>query len=106
MYEFVTTAFHLPADIIAWLYKARWNIEKVFDQLKNKFDGSRLGQPAIRRNPSKRSSFAWLTTCSGCLRCAGKRLSDLQQAGLQRREKGSPNTLPLPGKKGTPSQPC
>ncbi len=41
VYEFVTTAFHLPADIIAWLYKARWNIEKVFDQLKNKFDESK-----------------------------------------------------------------
>ncbi|MBE7537421.1 MAG: hypothetical protein HS122_03275 [Opitutaceae bacterium] len=52
VYEFVTTAFHLPADIIAWLYKARWNIEKVFDQLKTSSTRSRLGQPAIRRNPS------------------------------------------------------
>ena len=41
VYEFVTTVFHLPADIIAWLYKSRWNIEKVFDQLKNKFDESK-----------------------------------------------------------------
>lgn len=41
VYEFITTAFHLPADVIAWLYKSRWNIEKVFDQLKNKFDESK-----------------------------------------------------------------
>ncbi|MBE7537424.1 MAG: transposase [Opitutaceae bacterium] len=99
VYEFVTTAFHLPADIIAWLYKARWNIEKVFDQLKTSSTRSRLGQPAIRRNPSKRK---FLCLAHNLLELFEVHLENdyriCNEAGLQRREKGSPNTLPLPGK--------
>lgn len=37
-YEFITTAYDLPPGVIAWLYKRRWDIEKVFDQLKNKLN--------------------------------------------------------------------
>lgn len=28
----------MPPGLIAYLYKARWNIEKVFDQVKNKLN--------------------------------------------------------------------
>lgn len=37
VFEFVTSEFTLPPGWIAHLYRLRWNIEKVFDQLKNKF---------------------------------------------------------------------
>ncbi len=36
VYEFITTVYDLPPGVIAWSYKRRWEIEKVFDQLKNK----------------------------------------------------------------------
>jgi hypothetical protein len=36
LYEFITTVLDLPPGVIAWLYKRRWEIEKVFDQFKNK----------------------------------------------------------------------
>ncbi len=35
-YRFLTTEFNLPAWVIVLLYKQRWDIEKVFDQIKNK----------------------------------------------------------------------
>jgi hypothetical protein len=35
-YRFVTSLTTVPPGIIAYLYKARWDIEKIFDQVKNK----------------------------------------------------------------------
>jgi IS4 transposase len=35
-YTFLTAEMTLPPGIIAFLYKCRWDIEKVFDQNKNK----------------------------------------------------------------------
>jgi hypothetical protein len=35
-YSFVTSLSHLPPGLIAYLYKSRWDIEKIFDQVKNK----------------------------------------------------------------------
>jgi len=35
-YRFVTSLSTLPPGIIAYLYKTRWDIEKIFDQVKNK----------------------------------------------------------------------
>ena len=35
-YRFVTSLSHLPPGLIAYLYKSRWDIEKIFDQVKNK----------------------------------------------------------------------
>ena len=35
-YGFVTSLAHLPPGLIAYLYKSRWDIEKIFDQVKNK----------------------------------------------------------------------
>ena len=45
---FLTSEMTLPAGLIAWLYKLRWDIEKVFDQLKNKLDE----QPAWASTPT------------------------------------------------------
>jgi hypothetical protein len=36
-YSFITTEMTLPPGIIAFIYKMRWNIEKVFDEFKNTF---------------------------------------------------------------------
>jgi hypothetical protein len=36
-YSFLTTEMTLPPGVIAFIYKIRWNIEKVFDELKNSF---------------------------------------------------------------------
>ena|GEM_PF-195501 len=35
-YEFITNEMTLPPGLIALLYRMRWDIEKVFDELKNK----------------------------------------------------------------------
>ena len=35
-YEFITTEVTLEPGLIAWLYLRRWELEKVYDQLKNK----------------------------------------------------------------------
>jgi hypothetical protein len=36
VYEFLTNEFDLPPGIIAELYRRRWDVEKVFDEVKNK----------------------------------------------------------------------
>ena len=35
-YSFITTEVNLPPGLIAYLYKLRWDVEKVFDDVKNK----------------------------------------------------------------------
>jgi hypothetical protein len=35
-YRFLTNEFNIPPGVIAFLYKERWNIEKIFDEVKNK----------------------------------------------------------------------
>ena len=35
-YRFITNELTLPPGLIAFLYKLRWDIEKIFDQVKNK----------------------------------------------------------------------
>ena len=36
IYRFITNELTLPPGLIAFLYKLRWDIEKIFDQIKNK----------------------------------------------------------------------
>ncbi len=38
IFEFITTVLDLPPGVIAWIYKKRWDVEKVFDQFKNKLE--------------------------------------------------------------------
>jgi len=40
-YEFLTSEFTLPPGLIAFLYLRRWDLEKVFDELKNKLGAQR-----------------------------------------------------------------
>jgi len=35
-YRFITSLTNVPPGLIAYLYKTRWDIEKIFDQVKNK----------------------------------------------------------------------
>jgi hypothetical protein len=35
-YHFITNVFNVPPGLIAYLYKRRWDVEKLFDELKNK----------------------------------------------------------------------
>lgn len=37
-YEFLTNEMDLPAGVIVELYRRRWELEKVFDEIKNKLD--------------------------------------------------------------------
>jgi hypothetical protein len=37
-YEFLTKEMDLPAGLIAELYRRRWDVEKVFDEVENKLD--------------------------------------------------------------------
>jgi hypothetical protein len=36
IFTFMTTELNLPPGIIAFLYKLRWDVEKVFDEKKSK----------------------------------------------------------------------
>ena len=40
-YEFLTSEFTLPPGVIAFFYLRRWDLEKVFDELKNKLGAQR-----------------------------------------------------------------
>lgn len=101
VYEFVTTAFHLPADIIAWLYKARWNIEKVFDQLKNKFDESKAWATS---DTAKSIQAKFLCLAHNLLELFEVHLENdyriCNEAGLQRREKRLAEHTAVARKKG------
>ena len=47
-YEFLTSEFTLPPGVIAFLYLRRWDLEKVFDELKNKLGAQRAwGNSAV-----------------------------------------------------------
>ena len=37
IFHFVTSLTNMPPGLIAYLYKTRWDIEKIFDEVKNKF---------------------------------------------------------------------
>jgi hypothetical protein len=41
VFEFLTNQLDLPADVIVELYHRRWEVEKVFDELKNKLGQTR-----------------------------------------------------------------
>jgi len=36
-YYFITNEFTVPPGVLAFIYKERWNIEKAFDEVKNKY---------------------------------------------------------------------
>lgn len=40
-YSYITSEMDLPPGIIAWLYRRRWDIEKIFDETKNRISESK-----------------------------------------------------------------
>ena len=56
LFEFLTNEFELPPGLIAHLYRLRWDVEKVFDEFKNK-----LGQKkSWASSPTAKSIHAQL----------------------------------------------
>ncbi|MBE7537423.1 MAG: hypothetical protein HS122_03285 [Opitutaceae bacterium] len=106
VYEFVTTAFHLPADIIAWLYKSAMEHR----------EGLRSAQKQVRRVQGL-GNQRYGEIHPSEVPLPGSQLAELfevhlendyrirSEAGLQRREKARQHTA-VARKKGTPSQPC
>ena len=37
-FNFITNLLDVPPGLVAYIYKTRWNIEKIFDQVKNKLN--------------------------------------------------------------------
>ena len=48
VYSFLTTEMSLPPGLIAFLYKMRWDIEKAFDETKNKFNERKAWASSLR----------------------------------------------------------
>jgi hypothetical protein len=55
-YIFLTTEMTLPPGIIAFLYKLRWDVEKFFDQSKNKF-GEKKGWGKTENSKKQQAFF-------------------------------------------------
>ncbi|MCK5805747.1 MAG: transposase [Lentisphaeria bacterium] len=59
-YRFITNEMTLPPGLIAFIYKRRWDIEKIFDQMKNKL----LEKKAWAKSPTakcQQAAFMCLT---------------------------------------------
>lgn len=53
-YRFITNQMTLPPGLIAFIYKRRWDIEKIFDQMKNKL----LEKKAWAKSPTAKCQQA------------------------------------------------
>jgi len=60
IFEYITTVMDLPPGAIAWLYKRRWEIEKIFDQIKNKFGETKAWASSLNAK-SMQATFLCLT---------------------------------------------
>ncbi len=60
--EFLTSEFTRPPGVIAFRYLRRWDLEKVFDELKNKLGPSAPGPTPPSRNKCRHTSSASRTT--------------------------------------------
>ena len=80
-----TTCFDLPAGLIAWLYARRWELEKVFDQLKNKLEE---GKTWASSPEAKRTQAHFLCLTHNLMELLSRRLAleqDLRhEAGIKR----------------------
>jgi hypothetical protein len=76
--EFITTCFDLPAGLIAWLYARRWELEKVFDQLKNKLEESKAWASSPQ---AKRTQAGFLCLTHNLLDILSRRLEREQAVG-------------------------
>ena len=88
LFEFITTVFDVPPGVIASLFKRRWDIEKVFDEIKNKLNESK----AWATSPiAKKMQAHFICLAHNLLELLARRLSDEHhindEAGLRRRKK-------------------
>lgn len=87
VYQFLTSVFHLAPGIIAWLYLRRWDIEKVFDQLKNKLFETQAWGSSIN---AKRTQAQALCLTHNLLELFERQLASIHgvrdEAGLRRRD--------------------
>jgi hypothetical protein len=83
--EFITTCMELPAGLVAWLYARRWELEKVFDQLKNKLEEGKAWASSAE---AKRTQAHFLCLTHNLLELLSRRLEREQalrdEAGIKR----------------------
>ena len=101
LFEFITTVFDVPPGVIASLYKRRWDIEKVFDELKNKLNESK----AWATSPTAKEMQAhFLCLAHNLLELLTRRLAAEHQirdeAGLRRQQKRLDQQKAAAAKKG------
>lgn len=59
-YEFITTEMTIRPGLLAWLYKSRWDVEKIYDTFKNKF-GQTKAWGGSREAKEMQAQFICLT---------------------------------------------
>ncbi len=62
-YEFLTNEMDLPAGVIAELYRRRWDVEKVFDQIKNKLGEKKAWGTSLEAKATQGQLVALTPTC-------------------------------------------
>ena len=84
--EFLPNELDLPPGVLAELYRRRWSVEKVFDQLKNKLDQQQAwGSSLVPRKPNPSSSCS--PTTGGCA----------TKTGWKNSMRNQPSRRPAPG---------
>lgn len=58
IYEFLTNEMDLPPGVIAELYRRRWEVEKVFDQVKNKLGQKKAWASSLEAKQSQAQMIA------------------------------------------------
>lgn len=85
-YQFLTNEPDLPPGVIAELYRRRWEIEKVFDELKNRLSGQRAWGSSLT---AKESQGQLLAMAHNLMHIYRSRLGSMQevvdQAEIRRR---------------------
>ena len=100
--EFLPNELDLPPGVLAELYRRRWSVEKVFDQLKNKLDQQQAwGSSLVPRKPNPSSSCS-PTTGVVLRRPAGKTPCVTNQAEDQRRDRRTTAVSATAARQGTP----
>jgi len=64
-YEFLTNEMDLPPGVLAELYRRRWEIEKVYDELKNKLGQKKAWGSSLVAKETQGGSPVWLSPHDG-----------------------------------------
>ena len=102
-YEFLTNEMDLPPGVIAELYRRRWDVEKVFDQIKNKLGEQKAWATSLEAK-SAQAQFIALTHNLLLLyeQSVERRHGITNEAEDQRRQKRAQATEERCAEKGTP----